>query len=189
MTTYAPNFTARYRLRYSVGNARHSLTLRMIGNPATVYDGMIVKIEDVFDAIAGIMYTDWRLEDAEFAEQGSDTFVPAEAPNIPAGTVSTVGRTVANSAVYLTIGGKSTLNNSTKMFIYGTNLNPFSLSQANNYRIDQTETPWAIQLMNQLNLLRAEGWAAADAQPVAYVRKYFNVGISAYRQGQIRKGL
>ncbi len=86
MTTYAPNFTPRYKLHYQAGGIVHSIQVR--GPRGTDFAGMNAYgpiLRSVFMAVVASMYTDLAFLTAEIALTDDDAFAPASIPTQPTG--------------------------------------------------------------------------------------------------------
>jgi hypothetical protein len=78
MADYAPNFTARYKLIYSVAGLQHSLGLRYAASMPQ--SGVVAAAESllnsIFSALGSILLSSFTLIDAEYSAANSTFFVP-----------------------------------------------------------------------------------------------------------------
>lgn len=90
MTTYAPNFTPRARVKYNVAGVDHTVQLR--GARGTSFGAMQGKIEflyDIFNVWADTLASDFSWVSADIALTDDDVFNPASPPgNTPSGGLS-----------------------------------------------------------------------------------------------------
>lgn len=95
MTTYAPNFTPRYKATYVVGGIQHTIQVRAArGSAAFVVEGLKDIVGQCFDALAAAVMSDLLWINAEYALTDSDDFVPSVVPTIttaPTFDESTIG--------------------------------------------------------------------------------------------------
>lgn len=88
MTTYAPNFTPRYKLTYRHGGITHTSMVRGVrGASLATMDAVGAQLVACWDLIpAAAKYTDLLALSAETALTDSDVFVPALFPAMTPGT-------------------------------------------------------------------------------------------------------
>ncbi len=189
MASYSPNFTARYRIRYTCNGTRYQNQFRVAGSSTVLATEFLEALEGVYEALAIFRFADWAAEGADFAPAGSDIFLPADLPAIQAGDASVVGRTRANTAVYLGFGSRSFLNNRTRLSFYGVNINPLGANVTTNqdYRLYFGESSGVAGVLSALNTLAQNGWACNDGNPATFIDPYANIGVSAYRQRKLRQ--
>jgi hypothetical protein len=86
MTTYAPNFTPRYRVRYNAAGIEHTIQMRGArGESGSAISGRAVDLHDMFLAAADILADDFAWISAEIALTDSDVFTPASLPGAVTG--------------------------------------------------------------------------------------------------------
>lgn len=78
MPAFAPNFTARLKVRYFVGGATHSQTWRslVLGGGFATVDALISEVQSFYDAISPVMFDDWAILDVSVAAEGALVFIP-----------------------------------------------------------------------------------------------------------------
>jgi len=88
MTTYAPNFTPRYRVKYRVGGIDHTIQIRNARGATfsgTESDGLSIgTLVALFNAV---LMDDFAFGSAELALTDSDVFLPCASPADPAGAL------------------------------------------------------------------------------------------------------
>lgn len=97
MTTYAPNFTPRYKLHYLAGGITHTIQVRSNrGATFTETENLKDQIRGCYQAVVARAYNDFQFLTAEVALTDSDVFAPAA---IPLGLVGHVADPALFSAV------------------------------------------------------------------------------------------
>jgi len=120
MPDFAPNWTPRYRFRYSVLGRQHSCTWR-VARGTTDFAPVAAKVGAFFTALGGAsIYTGFSILGASAALQDSDIFTPVLSPTgmpTPSATVPT--NSISESTHHLSFTGRSVLGHSAIFFIYG----------------------------------------------------------------------
>lgn len=188
MSGYSPNFTARYRVRYTCNGTRFTNQFRFQGVAAQPAPEFVTAVAAFYNALTVFRYTDWVVEGAEAAASGSDIFLPATAPVVNVGDASVVGRTRGNIPVNLSFVARSGINNQARLFVYGVSINPLASNVTTNqdYRLYSNESTGIAGAVAALVNLANAGWCAADGNQALYVNPYANIALSAYRQRKLR---
>lgn len=121
MADYAPNFTARLRIRYSTGGRTHSLVWRAVAG-TTDPAGITAKMGLFLADLAPNLYNDWNILSADWAPADSDVFLPTPMPTSPTGAVAAGGAPNSYDAFSLSFVGRSTMGHKARFFIYGSAL-------------------------------------------------------------------
>lgn len=140
MPDFAPNFTFRYRVKYSVGGHTHRMQVR--GVPATTTAALgsfATAIEDFLNALTANRYSDFVVLGADYALADSDVFLPCVAPAPDAGTYTIAGRSASSNALALSFPGRSDVGLRAILFLYGTALLPGVISEVSDFRITSAE--------------------------------------------------
>lgn len=119
MADFAPNFTARFRVKYSSLGKSHSMIWR-VASSVTDPTGISAKVGLFLDDMAPVLFNDFTVVSADFAAADSDIFLPAPTPAFGGGDVNVTGSVPTDAAVSLSFVGRSTLGNKARMFLYGT---------------------------------------------------------------------
>ena len=90
MADFAPNYTARYRVRYSSLGKSHSMTWRVVSS-VTDPTGIAAKVGLFLADLEGVLFDDWTVVGADFAEADTDVFLPATPPDQPTGAIAASG--------------------------------------------------------------------------------------------------
>lgn len=108
MTSYAPNFTGRYRAHYHVCGIDHTIQLRRaIGaSPASVAL-LAATATAIFTPWVGFLGDDFAWISAEQADEGSDIFYPSTTPAAVIGTVPVSTYTPFQKVTHTRFGGRA----------------------------------------------------------------------------------
>jgi len=89
VTTYAPNFTPRYKVGYVAGGITHTIQVRGArGDTFSATEGKRLYVAQIFNALAAGLYSDFAWTDASVALTDDDVFAPAAVPaTTPTGAV------------------------------------------------------------------------------------------------------
>jgi len=82
MTTYAPNFTPRLKLKYVAAGIEHTIQARAVrGASGSTTDGLKTHIQEIFTLWVGGLAEDFDWISAEMALTDSDVFNPVAVPD------------------------------------------------------------------------------------------------------------
>jgi hypothetical protein len=150
MPDFAPNFTARYRLKYSVVGTAHTMTWRFASGFVDEA-GAADKVAAVINAMHTNLYESWEAISADFAPADSDVFLPSVISSFDAGT-QTDPTTTAHEALAVSFIGRSASGGKARMFLYGTNLVEDTLvAYANDWRVLSGESANVLAAVAELN--------------------------------------
>lgn len=184
MADFAPNFTARYRIRYSQGGKNHSMTWR-VASSVTDPTGIASKVGLFLADIEGMLFSDWTLIAAEFALADSDVFLPAVMPDAP--TPAATGGVASDVACYIGYVGRSTLGGKARMFLYGTNIASFvRASQGLDFKVLSGESSVIADTIVRLNET-SPAIVANDDRPAVWY-EYVNVKYNDRWVRRLRRG-
>lgn len=109
MTTYAPTFTPRLRVKYKAGKIAHTLQVRgPRGASAATIEGYKDPVANCFVALAAHLYNDFAWISAEIALTDSEAFIPIAVSGIvPVGAVVLTTQSAVNRIRGLTISGRA----------------------------------------------------------------------------------
>ena len=187
MANYAPNYTARYRVRYSVSGAVHTLTLRV--DPAAqtiagVSAAGAANVNDIFSALSSVLFSDFVVLGADAAVQDSDIFLPAT--TLPTAFGEVAANDVAWQPLNLSFVGRSSAGGRAIFHVYGVATNPLATGTGeNDYRLTPAENT---AIGNVPSILNTNGNTLAnDGEQVTWY-PYANIGFNAYWQRRRRRG-
>lgn len=180
MADYAPNFTARYRIRYQTLNLQHTLQVRL---PSTVLQTelgpYVTKLANFLSMTAPFRFTDWTVLGASFAPANSDVFLPAQIPTgIASGGVAlpTVV-TFSHTSLAFSWPGRSVLGHRGIIYLITTSTGAETAADIANARLTASENVSVIDSVNALNA--APSFVGNDNQSwVAY--PYVNLKFNSY---------
>jgi hypothetical protein len=119
MTSYAPNWTPRFKANYVVLGRPHSITLRVArGSSEAEITALGTVAHDVFNALAAYLGSDFSWTFASWAGTDSDIFTPVAVPASVAGAIDPADYTVATAIAPLTLSGRSATGRA-RVTLYG----------------------------------------------------------------------
>ena len=143
MADFAPNYTARYVIRYSVLGFEHTMQFR-IGRSAglTGLVGMTSKVTNFLATLESLMFTDWTILDAKYSAEDTSFFVPVAAPTQPAGSITIPAQFASQAILSTSFVGLSNQGHKARMFVYGLNIGPenTAFTSSDDFRITGTDT-------------------------------------------------
>lgn len=109
MTTYAPTFTPRLRVKYTCGRIAHSIQVRgPRGASLSVMGGLVDPVANCFVALATYLFNDFAWVSAEVALTDSESFAPVPTSGIiPVGGVVLATQSAMQRIRGLTISGRA----------------------------------------------------------------------------------
>lgn len=186
MADFAPNFTARYRFRYTSLSKSHSMLWRLkspVTDPAPLVDKIGLFLED----LAPVLWNDFTITTAEFAPANSDVFVPAASPTFGGGDNVLTGSFPSDAATAISFVGRSLAGQKARMFLYGTNLAAvYRSTLGNDFRITASESAAIAAAIVRLNETAPVIAANDDNSTVWY--EYVNVKPNDAWVRKLRRG-
>lgn len=108
MTTFAPNFTPRYKARYHVGGIDHTVQVRgPRGATAADMESKGHLLHDAWNAFAAGTYSDFAWLSAEYALTDSDVFIPITTPSAVTGAIDPADFSAVERIKGLTFSGRA----------------------------------------------------------------------------------
>lgn len=184
---FAPNYTARYRIKYNDGSANHTQTWRYPG----VGDGpelgaVSAAVLNYYTAMADGLWDDFAFLSVSYCLKDADIFIPLAVGGFT-GTVSPTGvRKKFHKANMLSFIGRTNAGHRVIFYQYGFFHAVGENSQLDDFRIFRSEEPL---IDNAIAALVAAGadLVGNDGQPVNWY-SYANVGENDYWKGKVRNG-
>ena len=139
MADFAPNFTPRLKLQYRVESTNHAFTWRL--PRGTLIAGVtpyVDKVTAFLAAVQGILYSDWVISSASFANEDSDIFLPVAAPTSPTGAGDPPGRLQSQRAIFMQYVGRGAAGSKGSFYLYGSVVNTDS-TVGQDFRITNAE--------------------------------------------------
>lgn len=181
MADYAPNYTGRYRVRYSALGQTHAMTFRVFPGGGSL-DPFVSGVAAFLDALSTIRTNDWTVLGADYAGVNSDLFLPASPPLVQPGT----GGVLLQSArpVFGSYNGRSAGGSKCRVYIYGINQIPTGgAAYLYDYRILSTELPSVSAAVVALGAI--PGHVGIDREPASWY-PYMNIALNSYYQRKQR---
>lgn len=187
MADFAPTMTPRLKLAYNVGGKPHTMTVRAAGS-ATISDAptYVGKLQNFLEAIRPILWSDWTIISATWAELDSDVFIPVAAPTISAGGPFAYDRNPSENAVAIQFLGRGLGGSKGSFYLYGSALTPRFNAGVNDYRVFTTENGTLATAMVSLSEV-APGFYAIDGTLMNWY-PYVNVKSNDHWVRKIRAG-
>lgn len=169
MTDYAPNFTARYKLRYSYeGDTHVNVTRWPSGSTKAANEDSAIAFWTAFMiATEDLRHTSFTVIDAEYAAGDSNVFLPATAPTeIAAGTIAAGGgasTTIAHSIWQ----GRSIAGSRCRFQMFGLYWATLEDNISDNFYVTPVESAVVTSVAN---LLTISGMVGPDDESIAIWR-------------------
>jgi hypothetical protein len=143
MADYAPNYTMRVKLRYSVQGRTHSIVVRGgITDVAINAPDLANSLMGFLNALAPMLYDDWTVVSLSYCLAGETFFVPMDFGGIDVfigGADATALRTAAQAAIHGRFEGRGTEGSKAALVIFGVSTKPGDLG-VEDYRIYKAES-------------------------------------------------
>jgi hypothetical protein len=189
MTSYAPNFTARFRVRYHAANANHVQTWRYPAN-GTLGIGTAAAqaaIQAYYDLIASDLYDDFAVISCAYAVEDTDIFLPYSSITVTGGTALPVGD-VSVKAGAISLVGRTAGGQPAKIFQYGFSASNRGTGESQDFRINPGESASIDAAVEFLNALIGDFTLCGnDALGVTWY-PYANVKDNDYWVKRVRQG-
>jgi len=142
MADFAPNFTARYRVRYSVLGLTHTQQWRIARSAGlTGLNNMILKVAAFWAALEANIWDDFTFLSATYAPEDSDIFLPAGVPTAITGALTPPAAPKSQSIVTTGFVGRSNLGQKARVFCYGVATSPEETSTlGDDFRLTAAES-------------------------------------------------
>lgn len=121
MADFAPNYTARYKLIYSVAGLQHSLGLRWPASmaQAAVQANSESLLNTIFGLVSSRMMTSFTLIDAEYSAANSSFFVPVGLGSLAVSPAIAAGISPMDEIVTTTWAGRSLGGHKARFVMFG----------------------------------------------------------------------
>lgn len=186
MADFAPNYTPRFRTKYSVSGATHHMTVR-VARGVTDFSGIATKIGAVLDAFAAGILPDFTILGADAALTDSDVFLPVDPPAFGGGEADASGLTSAIKAVQMSFPGRGSGGTRSIVYLYGTAFAPnVTTAIRNDFRITSAENADVAAAITAWSEL-APSLVANDGTPVSFY-SYVNIKYNDHWVRKARQG-
>jgi hypothetical protein len=186
MADYAPNYTPRYKVRYTTLGATHTMQFR-VGRGTTDFTGIAGKVSSFLEELSTQLFSDWTVVSAQGALEDSDVFLPAPLPSFTPSTNVPPGLTSVPRPVSISFPGRSTAGLRAILFVYGSTFFPSTgASLYADYRITSAENATIAASVTALSEL-APVLVANDNETVVWY-DYANLTLNDYWLRRVRAG-
>jgi hypothetical protein len=183
MTTYAPNFTPRWKGHYHAAGIDHTIMCRAPRGTTTA--GLPTQAETVrasFSAMSGILASDFAWLGAEYALTDSDIFIPTDPPATVTGAVDVGDFSLKQRATSTNFNGKAA-GSRAALYFYGILWAEGLGEDADNGRVTPAEEASLSTVITQLN-----AGAYANSGDSAIFHSYANVKVNDHFLKLLRRG-
>lgn len=189
MPAYAPNFTARLRVRYHAAGANHSQTWRFPAH-GTLGIGLTAAkdaVQAVYDHMGNTMYDDAAIISTSYAVEDTDIFLPTS-PLTLAGVIATPVDDPSIKAAAVSFVGRTSAGQPAKMFFYGVSSALRGAEESQDFRIQPLENEFIDDTIAELNgFIAGIILCGSDANPVTWY-PYANSKDMDYWVKRVRQG-
>lgn len=183
MTTYAPNFTPRTRVKYVAAGIEHTIQMRSPrGTGSGVVSGKAEIISDLFDLFSDILADDFAWVSAEYALTDSDVFIPFATPTVVSGTVDPTTFSLHQRVTSTNFNGKAA-GSRAAVYMYGLFWSRDSGTPADNGRVTPAENA---DVGTAAGILSSN--AVAGSGDGAFFHNYANIKVNDHLLKLLRRG-
>jgi hypothetical protein len=183
MTTYAPNYTPRWRGRYLAGGIEHTIQVRtQRGQSAFITQGLGAFVRSLFFIYQDTLASDFAWLSAEYAVTDSDDFVPMSPPAAVVGGASLAGFSLKQRCTSTNFNGRA-VGSRAALYLYGIQWDEGLSSIADNGRVSPAEDPnvTAVAAIATTNFFANSGTQATWHQ-------YANIKVNDHLLKLLRRG-
>lgn len=140
MSAYAPNFTARLRVKYTAAGAIHTQTWRVpsYGTLGINIAALRAAVENIWSDLQPRLYDDVSCVGCTYAVENSNIFLPTDAI-VMSGDIVTPTTDPRIKAFAVSLVGRTALGQPAKNFFYGMSSPDSEGAGSENYRINPGE--------------------------------------------------
>lgn len=183
MTTYAPNYTPRVRIKYTAAGIEHTISMRAArGTDAAGLDAQVGSIRACFNFMADKLADDFAWISAEYALTDSDDFFPRGLPASVAGAVDPITFSLHQRVTSTNFNGR-VAGSRAAIYFYGIWWSRDSGEPADNGRVTPLEDADIGTVATELS-----GQAHAGNGLQATFHQYANIKVNDHLLKLVRKG-
>lgn len=183
MTTYAPNFTPRARLKYVAAGIEHTIMMRgPRGATADDLGDQFGSIRACFNFGATFLADDFAWISAEYALTDSDIFLPRDVPAAVSGTIDPTTMGLKQRVTSTSFNGR-VAGSRAQIFFYGFKWTEGIGNPADNGRVTVAEAAFIGSIVSELS-----GQAHAGNGQQARFNGYANIKVNDFLLSKVRKG-
>lgn len=183
MASFAPNFTARYVVRYSVFSRQYSMQFRSSATSSLADDDIVTAAGNFLSALAPVRATTWEVVGALWYPVNQNVSVPAPTPEVDAGTANISGSVTGRAPGYWGFSGRTLQGQRASLYLYGIALTPASVADEGDWRLTAAENAVVDSAITELANAGALGLVGSDGNEIVW-KPYVNLGFNSY---QIRR--
>lgn len=154
MADYAPNFTCRYRVKYSVLGHNHTMLFRLARGTLD-FGPIALKVAAFLSALSPTLFTSWTVLGADAAPDDSDIFLPVAPPvGFSPPSLAIPAAPISESSLAWSFVGRTTGGTQCRLFLFGASQGPESVSAGgtfDDWRITTAQSGVAANAVNVLN--------------------------------------
>jgi hypothetical protein len=191
MPDYAPNVTARYKVKYQAVGRTHTVQCRLQRGSIAgdIISNGAAFIQSVFSASTGLLTDDFGFISAEYALEDSDLFFPAAVPGVVVGLIDVALFSKQDSITHYTFSGRGSGGSKVNMKLYGLASSPDDLPDNlwSDFVVNASESPTVEGMITALNSAPAGIVAIDNTRPTWHARATVKVNDDWLRK--VRQGL
>jgi hypothetical protein len=166
MTAYYPAWTARVRIKYTIGRFSHNIILRFPGpSTGSGLTDVMTAFGDFLTALQPLMYDDFTVVSAAAADIDSTVFLPIANTLTPVGGIASATRQPDEEATAWSFVARTTGGNPWKFSLFGLFKGGIESAGGTDYRINFGENGDIDAALSVLNL-NSTAFIGNDAQPL-----------------------
>lgn len=188
MPDYAPNFTARLKVRYNGNGANHSATWRYPGaGDGPELGAILTAVQNFYNALLPQIYDDFQFIGNSYALRGSNIFLPTDpiAFLVAPGSDSTL-RLPKEKATVISFVGRTNAGLRAITYLYGTAFGADATAVSEDFRIYVGELGTISDAVNALIAAGAD-IVGNDGNPINW-SGYANWKFDDYWMRKVRTG-
>jgi len=183
MTSYAPNYTPRIRLKYNAAGIEHTIMMRAArGTTSGGLDAQKGSIRACFNFGAAVLADDFAFISAEYALTDSDDFFPTTLPAAVTGAADVSLFTLQQRATHTSFNGR-VVGSRAAIYFYGFQWEDGIGSPRDNGRVTPAEAPFVGSIATELS-----GQAHAGNGLQAIFHQYANIKVNDHLLKLLRRG-
>lgn len=182
MTTYAPNFTPRSRLKYFAAGIEHTIQMRAARGTVADVGAQKNSIRACFNMMAALLADDFAWISAEYALTDSDDFFPTTLPAAVVGAVDVSTLSLQQRATSTNFNGR-VAGSRAGIYFYGIVWEDGQGSPRDNGRVTPAEIPLIASVVAELS-----GQAHAGNGVQAIFHSYANIKVNDHLLKLLRRG-
>lgn len=185
MTSYAPNWTPRFKAGYRAAGIIHTIQFRAPrGSNATTTQELALVANGVFDALSALLSDDFEWTESSYALTDSDVFIPCPNPDDVTGTQDADMFSLLQRIQSTTFTGRSATGRA-RCSLYGIAWDPSSGANAGaDFRVTELEVPAIGDAADQL-----QGAAFAASGEVTLWHRNATIKINDQLLKKVRQGV